>query len=428
MFDLALQNYIDFKVHNVFYIKNSFGFRVILIYQDGSVKIQQFSGYNTKKAAMKVREKTIAELYSGTYIVYKAVKVKEFLNYWLEEDIRKRVGSYNSYDTYARIVRNHIIPAIGTKKMTEVSRSDIYSLYSKKARESKSIVKQIKTILNTAFAFAVSKKVISVNVVKGVNLPKSISCQENYHCRKVDAARTLSMEQVMKLIRTSKNTKIYMMVLFNVMMGLRCSEIIAVKYSDIDYVDHTLHVHCQLGRALDRSKDELPSKEYTKQEVKVKTRSSDRVLPIPDMVFEAIMEERERYEKRRRRRGAAFQDLDYIVCSSYGRPRSKNFHFPHFKTLLKECGLPDIRWHDLRSTYCTLLLKNDFSPKAVSKLMGHSKEIVTVDVYADKTVLAYDALAETEDYFKSLLPDEEESCREDILNIVIDVSPYLPEE
>lgn len=58
----------------------------------------------------------------------------------------------------------------------------------------------------------------------------------------------------------------------------------------------------------------------------------------------------------------------------------------------------------------------------------HSKEIVTVDVYADKTVLAYDVLAETEDYFKSLLPDEEESCREDILNIVIDVSPYLLEE
>ena len=93
-----------------------------------------------------------------------------------------------------------------------------------------------------------------------------------------------------------------------------------------------------------------------------------------------------------------------------------------------QCVLPDIRWHDLRSTYCTLLLKNDFSPKAVSKLMGHSKEIVTVDVYADKTVLAYDVLAETEDYVKSLLPDEEESCREDILNIVIDVSPYLPEE
>ena len=52
MFDLALQNYIDFKVHNVFYIKNSFGFRVILIFQVGSVKLLHFSGYNSKKAAM----------------------------------------------------------------------------------------------------------------------------------------------------------------------------------------------------------------------------------------------------------------------------------------------------------------------------------------------------------------------------------------
>lgn len=35
-----------------------------------------------------------------------------------------------------------------------------------------------------------------------------------------------------------------------------------------------------------------------------------------------------------------------------------------------ENDLPDIRWHDLRSTFCTLLLKNDFNPKAVSRLMG----------------------------------------------------------
>jgi len=48
--------------------------------------------------------------------------------------------------------------------------------------------------------------------------------------------------------------------------------------------------------------------------------------------------------------------------------------------LLKDCGLPDIRWHDLRATFCTMLLKNDFSPKAVAKLMGHAKEIVTIDV------------------------------------------------
>lgn len=81
-----------------------------------------------------------------------------------------------------------------------------------------------------------------------------------------------------------------------------------------------------------------------------------------------------------------FFDGNYICCSTYGKPRSKDFHWKYFKQLLQENDLPDIRWHDLRATYCTILLKNDFNPKAVSKMMGHAKEIITIDVYGDKGV------------------------------------------
>lgn len=69
-----------------------------------------------------------------------------------------------------------------------------------------------------------------------------------------------------------------------------------------------------------------------------------------------------------------------IFVVPYGRPRSKGFHCKYYKRLLAENGLPDICWHDLRSTYCTLLLKEAFNPKAVSKLMGHAKELITMDV------------------------------------------------
>lgn len=131
------------------------------------------------------------------------------------------------------------------------------------------------------------------------------------------------------------------------------------------------------------NKEDFVPKTFTKQEVKTKTKSSVRELPIPDLVFEAILKERKRYEANRNRRKEAFQDLDYICCSTYGRPRSKNYHWKYYKELLSDNGLPDIRWHDLRSTYCTLLLKNNYSPKAVAKLMGHSKEIITMDVYGD---------------------------------------------
>ncbi|MCC8103998.1 MAG: hypothetical protein LIP11_17710 [Clostridiales bacterium] len=55
----------------------------------------------------------------------------------------------------------------------------------------------------------------------------------------------------------------------------------------------------------------------------------------------------------------------------------------HRVRILQDAGLPDIRWYDLRSSYGTQLLKSDFNPKAVSNLMGHAKEIITMDVYGD---------------------------------------------
>jgi integrase len=111
-----------------------------------------------------------------------------------------------------------------------------------------------------------------------------------------------------------------------------------------------------------------------------------------------IWQERANYEKNRSLRSTTFQDLGYICCSSYGRPRSKNYHWGHYKKLLQDNGLPDIRWHDLRSTFCTLLLKNDFNPKAVSKLMGHAKEIITLDVYADNREIIADDVPDIEQY------------------------------
>lgn len=95
---------------------------------------------------------------------------------------------------------------------------------------------------------------------------------------------------------------------------------------------------------------------------------------------------------------------------------------------MAENGLPDIRWHDLRSTFCTLLLKNEFNPKAVSKLMGHAKEIITMDVYGDNEGIIADGVPEMLDFMEEVLPKQEqqEEFRESLLDIVIDANHYLP--
>lgn len=100
--------------------------------------------------------------------------------------------------------------------------------------------------------------------------------------------------------------------------------------------------------------------------------------------------------------------MDYICCSTYGRPRSRDFHFKLFKKLLKENNLPDIRWHDLRHSYATLLLKNEFNLKAISKILGHAKEIVTADNYIDNQEIIADGVSELVDYMDEVLPKKPE--------------------
>lgn len=136
-------------------------------------------------------------------------------------------------------------------------------------------------------------------------------------------------------------------------------------------------------------------------------------MDIPDYVFAAILKSREIYEKNRSRRSTSFQDLDYICCSSYGRPRSMQYHYQPFKKLLKENGLPDIRWHDLRHSYATMLLKSEFNLKAISKILGHAKEIVTADSYIDNQELIADGVSELKEYMQDVLPKKKSDHFED---------------
>lgn len=90
--------------------------------------------------------------------------------------------------------------------------------------------------------------------------------------------------------------------------------------------------------------------------------------------------------------------------------------------LLQETGLPAIRWHDLRSIYCTLLLKNNFSPKAVAKLMGDARELITMDVYGDNgNIIAEEIPPELLSYIEEVLPEKKKDNIENVLDTLINV-------
>lgn len=403
-----MKQYIDYKVYDVMKIKKKYGFRIKLIYENDKEVIQQKAGYASKKVAKEERDKIIGQLYSGTYITQPKLMVGDFLINWLEDEIKVRTTN-STYCSYRNMIHKHIIPKIGNITLSLLNKSHIEKLYTEEAQKSHSCVRQTKAILESSLKFALRKKLISVNPTIGAKLPKSCSKRE-YKTLHINTKKTLSMEQLKVLIKASKGTSIYLQILFSALMGLRKSEVNGLKYTDVDFVNRKLKVQRQLGIVANSNKDDYKAKTYTKQEIPVKTFSSNRELDIPDIVFEAILEQKKIYEKNKKRRlndkKYPFQDLGYICCSSYGRPRSRGYNFKPFKKLLIENDLPDIRWHDLRATYATILLKNNFNLKAVSKRLGHAKQIITADVYVDKKEIIADCIEELEPFIQDVLPKE----------------------
>lgn len=427
------KKYIDFKVYSVTKIKNKYGFRIVFILPDNSSSIRQKSGYLTKKEANRFRDIAITELYNGTFVIDDRVITEDFMIYWLEDVMKKKITN-DSYDTYKNIVYNHINPKIGKIRLSVLNKSHVQKLYKEIYKESVSTAKLCKTILKSSLDQAWSENLVSSNVAEDIKLPRKEEMKiakqnlRNYRTIRIDETKTLNEDQIRIIIEKSKETPIHLQILFAVLMGLRRGEINGLKYSDVDFIHRKLKVQRQLGKKANVSLETLKKGEYTKQEIPVKTFSSNRELDIPDIVFEAILEEKKKYEKNKKRRindkTNPFKDYGFICCSNYGNPRSKSFHFKYYKKLLEDNNLPNIRFHDLRKSYCTLLLKNNINDKAVSSVMGHSSSIISIDVYGDNEEIISDCLKELDPFIQDVAPKKEDKNGDEFLENIEDSVIY----
>ncbi len=76
-----------------------------------------------------------------------------------------------------------------------------------------------------------------------------------------------------------------------------------------------------------------------------------------------------------------------------------------------------------------MLLKSDFNPKAVSKLMGHAKELITLDVYGDNSNIIPEEVPELLSYMEDVVTkkDTQQNMGANVLDTVIGVGPFLSE-
>lgn len=113
-----------------------------------------------------------------------------------------------------------------------------------------------------------------------------------------------------------------------------------------------------------------------------KTESSRRKIVLPQFVLEALKRHREYQAEVRDKAGAAWQEKDLVFANHLGGFIERAHLNLWLKQLLKQAGLPEMRFHDLRHSAATILLKMNVNPKQVQELLGHSSIVITMDRYS----------------------------------------------
>lgn len=267
--------------------------------------------------------------------VYELLKSFE-INY-----IRERLRP-TTQSGYMNNINNHIIPHLASVEIADLTADDIDGLTAQLHQEglsNKSII-YVHATLRKALNYAIKRGFIKNNVYALVDLPRA----EEYNYMILDSKGSK------KLLDAARSHRIYPAVVFALNYGLRRGEVLGLKGSDYDSDTGALHV--QRSRVYVKN---------TVVETPCKTRNGRRLILLhPD-------------------HAKFFKSLapnDYLI------PYSQNVLNTEFAKFAASVGFPGLRFHDLRHTYATLMMKNGVSPKIVSNILGHSDVSVTLDIYS----------------------------------------------
>jgi integrase len=118
------------------------------------------------------------------------------------------------------------------------------------------------------------------------------------------------------------------------------------------------------------------------QLVEPKSTKSRRLIAVGEEVGDALRRHRLKQAEERLRVGPHWEDRDLVFSNEIGKPvEVSNLTHRYVRPLLRQAGLPQIRFHDLRHTAATLMLGANVAVKVVSEVLGHSQTAFTMDRY-----------------------------------------------
>lgn len=273
---------------------------------------------------------------------FRSVTLEEWAKVWWETRKKGSTGFRDQQATKSYL-NCHILPALGHLKIKDIRPLNI-ERFLKSTGKSFSTQKHIVSVLNSLFKFAIENGVIYGNPAQYV---RSGGVK--------GSRKALTQEQQTELLAAAKGKTGEIIILLAYYLGLRRGEIAGLHWTDIDREAHTVHIQ----RAVEFIGNQP-------REKSTKTAAGDRVLPIPDALWDFLQ--------------AQEKKSVFVAHKANGEQLTQNAIARHLEPICRELSF-HLTLHMLRHTYATRLDLLGVPPKTCQYLLGHASLDVTKGIY-----------------------------------------------
>jgi len=217
-----------------------------------------------------------------------------------------------------------------------------------------------RNILHQTLNEAVKDGLLPSNPCQFVLLPKTERFHSSYY----------TADQLQKLFDAIRDEPLYPLVKITALYGLRRSELLGLQWDSIDFDGGKLTIQHTVSKV---------TKAVAKD--KTKNASSFRSFPLTEEARKIFTQAKSVEKENRRLFGKEYQQNSYVFKWENGKPYSPDYITERFSNLLKNHGLPHIRFHELRHSCASLLINAGFTLKDVQEWMGHADIKMTANIY-----------------------------------------------
>lgn len=329
--------------------------------ETGKTKQKWISGFATKAEAISARDKARTDARTGIFVSPTKITVQDHFETWWT--IKSQKVKPTTADNYRQILDRYILPNLGSVALKDLTPVLIEQMLLDLNKDhSESTVRLVSIVLAQGLDRAINDHLLAINPAKGIERPKG----------KKKSVTPYTSSELKELLKALEDHRLFAFFRLLAYSGARRGEILALRWSDLDFEKGTLSISKNRTR-IGRSVIEQDS---------TKGGDGKRYIQIDSETLKILKKHRTDQIEERFKAGSAWQEQNYIFTQVTGEPLDPSTPYQLFKKIAKKIGLRSESLHSIRHLHATELLNSGVSVHLVKDRLGHSDISTTLRIYA----------------------------------------------